>query len=347
MTGAARDALVLAVRFLRGAGVILGWLLLLALTVWAAAALYFDLPVEGARLPAAIAYLGAIAAALVLAPRQLGKALACLAGFTAVLAWWFTLAPSNDRPWQPDVALTAWAEIDGNRVTIHNVRNFAYRTETDYTPRWETRSYDLRDIRGADVFVTFWGSPWIAHPILSFQFGDDDHIAFSVETRKEVGEDYSALRGFFRQYELIYIVGDERDLVRLRTNYRVAEEVYLYRTTATREGAREMFLGYLRSVNALHRRPAFYNAATSNCTSNIRIHTAAIAGMKPPPWDWRLLLNGKSDEFAYEHGRFVRDGLTFQELKRRAHINEAAHTADQMAQFSALVRERRPGFRSN
>ena len=211
----------------------------------------------------------------------------------------------------------------------------------------QDRTYDLRDIRGADLFVTFWGSTWIAHPILSFWFGGGDYIAFSVETRKEVDEEYSALRGFFRQYELIYIVGDERDLIRLRTKYRKGEEVYLYRTTATKEAAREIFLDYLRSVNQLHRHPAFYNAATSNCTTNIRIHTAAIAGSNPPPWDWRLLLNGKGDEFAYEYGRLADSGLPFQELRRRAHIDEASLSADRTAQFSVLIREGRPGFKSN
>src|SRR5262249_18875570 len=157
-------------------------------------------------------------------------------------------------------------------------------------PHWETRSYDLKDIRGADLFITFWGSPWIAHPIVSFQFGDHDHIAFSVEVRKEVGEEYSAFRGFFRQFELIYIVADERLLIRLHTNYRTGEEVYLYRTVAKPEAAREIFLSYLESANELRAKPAFYNAITSNCTTNIRIHTKVVAG-GAMPWNWRLLLN--------------------------------------------------------
>ena len=170
--------------------------------------------------------------------RGRGKAIAiCLAGFALVLAWWLTLKPSNDRAWQPDVAQTAWAEIDGDHVTIHNVRNCDYRTEGDYTPHWETRSYDLAQIRGMDIFLTYWGSPWIAHPIVSFQFGDNDYIAMSIETRKEVGEQYSAIRGFFRYYELIYTVSDERDVVRLRTNYRKGEETYLFHTRATPEHA--------------------------------------------------------------------------------------------------------------
>ena len=332
--------------FLRAIGFGLVWLLLAGLTAWAAAALYVDFPLQGAGLAATVVYLALVAAALVLLSGQRRKIIACAAFFVIILAWWLTLEPSNARDWQGDVAQTPWAEMDGDQVIIHNVRNFDYRTETDDTPHWETRTYDLKDIRGADLFITFWGSPWIAHPIVSFQFGDHDHVAFSVETRKELGEEYSAFRGFFRQYELVYIIADERDLVRLRTNYRVGEEVYLYRTTATPESARVVFLDYLRSANELQRDPAFYNAITSNCTTNIRIHTKAVVGSPPPAWDWRLLLNGKGDEFAYQNGRLAGD-LPFEQLKAQAHINDAARAADASPQFSDLIRVGRAGFGPN
>lgn len=323
------------------AAVILAGIITLALVVWAGAALFFDLPFGDANLVAVLVYAGVVAGILVLVPDARFKLLACLACFVLVLGWWLTIEPSNDRRWQADVARTASAEFAGDRVSIHNIRNFDYRSETDYVPRWETRTYDLRDLRGADLFMTYWGSPWIAHPIISFQFGAGDHLAISVETRKEVGEEYSALRGFFRQYELIYVVGDERDLIRLRSNYRKGEEVFLYRTSASPDAARAIFLGYLRSVNALHLRPAFYNAITSNCTTNIRIH--ARSRLTGAPWDWRLLLNGKSDEFAFEHGRLV-GNLPFEQLKQRAHINEAAHAAGHSELFSEIIRAGRPGF---
>jgi Domain of unknown function (DUF4105) len=331
------------VGFMRWIGLALAWLVALALVGWSVAALAIDLPVPSFRLPVAIAFGIAIVAALILVRGVRRKLLACGIGFAAVLTWWLTISPSNDRAWQGDVARTAWADIDGDRVTIHDLRNFDYRTETDYTPHWESRTYDLSQIRGADLFITYWGSPWIAHPIASFQFGDDQRVAISIETRKEVGEDYSALRGFFRQYELIYIIADERDVVRLRTNYRSGEEVYLYRTTATPEAARIIFLDYLRSANELHHQPAFYNALTSNCTTNIRLHAKAAAGSRAPPWDWRLLLNGKSDEFAYQYGRLVGD-LPFAALRQQAHINEAARAADTAADFSARIRHARAGF---
>lgn len=341
--GARRSILV---RCLRWFGLAIAWLLVLGLVAWASAALAIDLPVAALQLPVAVAFGAAVFVAIIFVGGVGRKLLACLVGFAAVLAWWLTLSPSNDRNWQQDVAQTAWAEIDGDRVTIHNVRNFDYRAEFDYTPRWEERSYDMSEIRGADIFLTYWGSPWIAHPIVSFQFGEDQHIAFSIETRKEVGEEYSAFKGFFRQYELTYIVADERDLIRLRTNYRTGEEVYLYRTVATPEAARAIFLDYLRSATEMHDQPVWYNALTSNCTTNIRIHTKVAAGDGFAPWDWRLLLNGKSDEFAYQYGRFVDDGQPFEALKQQAHINDAARAADQAADFSARIRQGRVGFAS-
>jgi hypothetical protein len=261
-----------------------------------------------------------------------------LAAFVFVLLWWLTLKPSNDRAWQPDVAQTAWAEIDGDHVTIHNVRNCDYRTEGDYTPRWETRSFDLSQIRGMDIFFTYWGSPWIAHPVVSFQFGDHDYIAMSIETRKEVGEVYSAVRGFFRYYELIYTVSDERDVVRLRTNYRKGEESYLFHTLATPEHARATFLNYLKKINRIRNRPEWYNALTNNCTTNI----AALAG--EPQWDWRVLLNGRADQMLYERGDLATGNLPFAQFKEQAHINAAARAAGDDPDFSRRIREGRAGF---
>ncbi|WP_374382784.1 DUF4105 domain-containing protein [Dongia sp.] len=317
------------------------WILLAGLSAWCIAALAIDGPGAWRWLLLGL-YLLALFCIL-WRGRAWARRLLSIALCGIVLIWWLSLRPSDARIWQKDVDRTAWADIAGDAITLHNVRNFDYHSEFDYTPRWEERSYLLSDITGLDVSITYWGSPWIAHPILSFAFRNGDRLAFSVETRKELGEEYSALRGFFRRYELIYIVADERDVIRLRTNYRQGEEVYLYHTTASAADARAIFLDYLGSLNQLHERPRFYNALTSNCTSNIRIHTAAAAGPTLPPWDWRLLLNGKSDEFAYEHGRLAGD-LPFDALKAAAHINDAARAADQAADFSQRIRTGRPGF---
>lgn len=321
------------------AGRIFAVLSVILLSGWAALALYFDLP-SGTSLRSLIASgYGIAILGTLLVFRGRGKGITiCIAAFALVLAWWLTLKPSNDRAWQPDVAQTAWAEIHGDHVTIHNVRNCDYLTEGDFTPRWETRSFDLSQIRGMDIFLTYWGSPWIAHPIISFQFGDNDYIAMSIETRKEVGEEYSAIRGFFRYYELIYTVSDERDVVRLRTNYRKGEETYLFHTRATPERARSTFLNYLEKINRIRDKPEWYNALTNNCTTNI----TRLAG--EPEWDWRVLFNGHADRMLYERGDLATGNLSFDQLKEQAHINSAARAANDVPEFSRRIREGRAGF---
>ena len=310
--------------------------------IWAASALYVDFPVHIVGILLGFTVVITMASALIWVRKRYLASGLCILVVVVVLAWWLTLAPSNNRPWLPDVADAPWAEVQGDKVTIHNVRNFDYTTETDYKVNWETRTVDLSKIHAMDLFMNYWGSPSIAHTILSFEFADAVPIAISIETRKVVGQSYSALLGFFRQYELIYVIGDERDLIRVRTNYRRGEDLYLYRTKASPAHARAVFLDYLNTANDLRGHPQWYNALTSNCTTNVMPHLTADTGTRMP-LDWRLLLNGHADEMAYEQGRLVSD-LPFGELKLRAHINVAARAADQAPDFSRRIRAGRPGF---
>jgi len=231
--------------------------------------------------------------------------------------------------------------MDGDVVTIHNVRNFRYRSETDFSPRYEMRRLDLNKLRGVDMFINYWGSPYMAHPILSFDFGSDGRVCFSIETRPEKGEAYSALGGLYRQFELIYVVADERDVIRVRTNFRKGEDVYLYHLKAVH--AREAFMEYIRTVNELHRTPRWYNAITNNCTTAIRHQRTAS---ERAPWDWRMLANGLGDELLYERGAIDR-ALPFAELKRISRVNERAKAAGEAEDFSKKIREGLPGMKFN
>ena len=309
--------------------------------LWAIGAVHFDFPWQSLRVSASIV-LALVFAATLISIRGVWRKLAALvAVFGIVLAWWLTLKPSNEGNWQPDVAQLARAEVDGDVVTLHNVRNFDYRSENDYTPRWETRRVRLSQITGIDLALNYWGSPWMAHPILSFQFADAPPVCFSIETRKKVGQSYSAIGGLYRQFSLIFIIAEERDVIRVRTNYRKGEDVYLYRTTITPAGARERFLQYVRSVNGINDKPRWYNAITTNCTTAIRHQHPASERMG---WNWRLLLNGKADELMYERDAIVTSGLPFAELKQRALINSAAKAANDAPDFSARIRAGRPGM---
>lgn len=310
-------------------------------TLWAAGALYFDLPVAWLRSPLAVVY-GLAMFAILFFVKGFWRATALVVvGFAAVLGWWLTLKPTGDKAWLPEVARSAWADIKGDEITLHDVRNFEYRSETDFTPQWETRVYHLSKLTGVDYSIAYWGSPWIAHPMVSFQFSDALPLAFSVETRKSAGQSYSAIAGLYRQYELIYIPADERDLIRLRTNYRKAEDVYLYPTAISPDHGRAIFLAYLDRLNRMHEKPEFYNQLTDNCTTNIRVANVAAHQGKAPPWNWRVLLTGKSDELLYERGLLDRS-LPFATIKERSHINKKAQAADGSPDFSRIIREGLP-----
>jgi Domain of unknown function (DUF4105) len=301
---------------------------------WAFGAVWYDAPFGSSNRIAAIFVALLFLITLFIVRPLTRKIAAFVVLFGGILGWWLTLKPTNDSDWQPDVAQKASADIQGDEVTFHNVRNCDYRTETDYTPHWETRTVHISQITGIDMAIDYWGSPWIAHPIVSFQFADAPPLCFSIEVRKKLGQTYSAIEGFYRQFELIYIVADEGDVIRVRTNYR-GEDIYLYRTTIPPEHARERFLEYIRSLNELRNKPRWYNAITTNCTTSIR-------AQHPPheriPWDWRILLNGKGDEMMYERHLLVTGGLPFAELKARSLIDARAKAANDSPDFSKLIR---------
>jgi hypothetical protein len=310
------------------------WVAVVLTSAWAVLALYFDVRIEGLRRPLALAYLAAIAVVFARVRPMRRAKLVTLGGFGIVLAWWLSLAPSNQRDWQADVAVLPYAEADGDRITIHGIRDCEYRSETDFYVRRYDKTFDLAQLATVDLFLVYWGSPMIAHTMLSFGFEHDGYVCVSIETRKENGEAYSALRGFFRQYELTYVVADERDLVRLRTDFR-NEDVYLYRLKCSPGAARGLFLEYMSKIDALEREPEWYNALASNCTSNIRGHTLPYA--QESHWDWRLVINGYLDELLYERGK-LDTSLSFAEARQSAYINPAARAAHGAADFSQSIR---------
>jgi hypothetical protein len=313
----------------------LAWL---GLGVWAAAAIWYraGLPrplLAGVVLAFLLAsVMGAIAVIRRRGANAFGVSVVTLAVFAV---WYSTVTPSNERDWIPDVARPPVAEFDGDRVTIRNIRNFDYRSETDFDERWEERTYDLSKIESIDLFLSYWGSPSIAHTIVSWEFADANPIAISIETRKEKGETYSSVRGFFREYELYYVIADERDLVGLRTNHR-GENVYLYRVRMPREGARALLVDYLEEANRLAERPKWYNALTHNCTTAIRKHIQHVSGGNP--WNWRILVNGYVDELMYERGT-IDTSVPFAEMKKKSEITERAKAAEDDPAFSRKIRE--------
>jgi hypothetical protein len=326
-----------------GAGLI--GLVIMGAAVWGGLALWFAFPApDKVRLGLTMAYLALGAGGLIVGlvrRRLILSLLPFAAAFSGLLVWWSSIEPSNDRVWQQDVAVLPSAEIEGEIVTLRNIRSFTYRSETDYVPRWYDKTVDMRRLDTLDLIAVYWMGDAIAHTILSFGF-DGDPVAISIEIRKEEDEVYSALAGFFRRYELYYVVADEQDLIGLRTTYRrPPEDVYLYRVNIPRESIRRLFLEYMRQINSLQRQPEFYNTATTNCTTNILMHVQAF--QERTPWSWKVLLSGYFAELVYERGR-LDQSLSYDDLRRRSLINERARAADGAADFSRLIREGLPGF---
>jgi len=318
-------------------------LVLCGLSAWAGAALLI-----AAALPAplAVALVAALALLTLFVASRLwlrrGRLLAVgLAVATAGvwLLWWQSPLPANDRHWQTDVAVLPYASVDGPRITLHNVRNFHYRSEFDYEPRYYDKQVNLDELVGIDLIASYWMGPAIAHVFLSFAFADGQHVAISIETRKEVGESYSTIKGFFRQYELYYVVADERDVIGLRTQHRQdpAEQVYLYPLQGSLDNARNLFMAYIERINQLHERPEFYNTLTTNCTTSIWM--SAQVNEQHLPFSWKLLASGHVPQYLYERGRLQGHERPFADLQRDALINPRAQAAGNSPEFSRLIRQ--------
>ena len=261
-----------------------------------------------------------------------------MALFLGMVAWWLSISPSHDRPWRPEVAVMPRATIDGDRVRISGVRNFEYRSVNDFTVRYEKREVQLSHLTGLDFFVSYWSEGLVGHTFLSFIFDNAPPLSISIETRPEVGEGFNPIGSLFKQLELIYVVGDERDLVGVRTNYRKGT-VYLYRLNSAPDNVRRLLMVYLKRINELADRPEFYHLLSNSCTVNI-IRYANAAG-RAGRFDIRHLLNGLIDSYLYHSGR-VDTTLPFDELRRRSRINEAAQAADDAPDFSERIRASLP-----
>ena len=327
-------------RFIGG---IIFWLIAVGMIAWACCAInYSNLSPQALRTALATGF-GVLALGwLVLAKRPLLRVGVFLAAFTAVAAWWTTIPASNDRDWMLDVAVLSSATVEGDLVTIRNVRDFKYRTETDYTVHYYDRTYDLKLLQSVDLISVYWMGDAIAHTMLSFGFSNGDRVVFSIEIRKEENEEYSTIKGLFKQYELIYVVADERDVLWLRTSVRDPnEDVYVYRTRMPRRNIGKLFLEYIKRVRSLEHHPEFYNTLTTNCTTDIIGNIRAFGGRAK--YSWKIILSGYTPLYAYENGALDMS-LPFPELHDRSLINHIANKVGNVPDFSSRIREGLPGM---
>jgi hypothetical protein len=323
----------------------LGWLwaglcvfVQLLLGLWATLAIYYsNLPWPWLRVVLAVAFaaFGIWALWITRRPRMRWA----LAGvFLVVLAWFISIAPSHDRPWRREVTVMPRAIIDGDHVRLTGVRNFTYRSRDDFTEHYEEREVSISHLTSIDFFVSYWKIGPVGHTFLSFNFDNAPPVCISIETRPEVGEGFAPIASMFKQFELIYVVGDEHDLVGLRVNHR-GEETFMYPIRTSREAAQRLFRVYLERINELADRPEFYNLLSNSCTINI-VRYANVAG-RVGRFETDQLLNGFIDRYLYRSGR-IDTTLPFEELRRRSHINAAVRAAGDDPDFSEQIRASLP-----
>lgn len=254
----------------------------------------------------------------------------------SVGTWLYTLTPSNDRTWTVDQAVLPYAKVEGDTATIYNIRNFSYTSTSTYTPAYYDKTFSLDTLQSVDYLIEPFDELSAGHTLLSFGFQDGSYVSISVEIRKEIGESFSVWKGVLRQYELMYVIADERDVIQLRTNYR-KHRAYLYPLTLSQEEMRLLFLNMLARANILKETPEFYNTVTSNCLTNILDHLA-ILRPDTTPFDLRITFPEHSDEYLYEQG-YLNTTLPFETLKERYYISEKAQAANGNLDFSQLIRE--------
>jgi hypothetical protein len=328
---------------LRLAATMLATLMIGFSAVWCGLALWYQVSSGQIAKALSVVLWGAFSLTMMIALWQGRITVAVVAfalAFAALLIWWTRLAPTNNRVWADDVAQMTTGTVDGNRVTLHNVRNFDWRSTADYTQRWETRSYDLDGLRSVDMIMSYWKGPTIAHMLISFGFDDGTHVVFSVEIRRQKTQEFSEIGGFFKEFELSIIAADERDVIRLRTNVR-GEDDYVYRLQLPQSAMRLLFLGYVGKANSLVDEPRFYNTVTVNCTTLVYEMMKRIVGRLP--LDYRLLLSGYLPEYVYVVGGLDRR-FSLEELRRRGRITDRAKQSDRSENFSADIRRGIPGI---
>jgi hypothetical protein len=305
--------------------------------VWAAVALWYQAPGGQALRTVAVGLWIAFSIAMIVALWQNRIGMGVLifaAAFAAILFWWQRIPPTNDRLWSDDVAQMLSGTVAGRQVTLHNVRNFEWRSNTDFTQRWETRTYDLDRLNSVDMIMSYWTGPAIAHMLISFGFDDGQHVAFSVEIRRDKREAYSEIGGFFKQFELSIIAADERDVIAVRTNVR-GEDDYLYRLRMPLSAMRSLFLGYIDQANGLIGGPRFYNTVTVNCTTLVYEMMKRIIGHLP--FDYRILLDGYLPGYVHKIGG-LDQRYSLEELRTLGRITDRARQSGRSETFPEDIR---------
>jgi hypothetical protein len=312
-------------------------LMVAALTAWCSLALWYRLPLpEAGRAIAAGVFLifGLLTVAALASRLRLKAILSFAVVFALMLFWWTSIRPEANAAWAPDVARQVTGIIAGNSLTLTDVREFEWRSNSDFTERWTTRNFDVSKVKTVDLFMSYWAGPKIAHVIFSFGFEGGEHLAWSIEVRHKASGGFSPLADLFKNDPLVIVAADERDVVGVRSNVR-GEDVQIYRLRASPEQARKLLLEYVAEANALAQAPQFYNSITTNCTTTVA-KLMRVAGDKVP-FDWRLIVNGYLPDYAYDR-EAIDTSMPLARLREIAKIDERARADGLSPDFSEAIR---------
>ncbi|WP_037255738.1 Lnb N-terminal periplasmic domain-containing protein [Roseobacter sp. SK209-2-6] len=316
-------------------------LAMLLATSWASLALWYRLPFEPpfpGIFAGFFALFGSLTVIGLFRPRKLRALTTFCFAIAAVLTWWSSLTPPAERDWSPDVARQVTGTVEGSTLTLNNLRNFTWRSTSDFDQNWETRSYDLDQLESVDLVMSYWSGRSIAHMLISFGFANGDYIAWSVEVRRQQGGEFSPIADLFKANTLAIVAADERDVIGTRTNAR-GEDVQLFRTNTSPERARELLLQYVVAANSLAEHPRWYNSLTTNCTTVVMTMIRTI--VDEVPLDWRVMANGYLPSYAYDAG-VLNSQIPLEELIEVSRITKRAQSSGITAEFSAMIREGLP-----
>ncbi|MGA9252871.1 MAG: DUF4105 domain-containing protein [Roseobacter sp.] len=327
-----------AVKTFKFLGTLFAATLLAAVTGWGCLALWYRLPfAEMAKIATCGAFaLVGIATVIAQFTKHRRRWLVVFASvFGVLLFWWNTIDPPKDGNWSPSVARQVKGEIEGDILTLTDVRAFEWRDKTDFTEKWKTEAYDLSKLQTVDIFLSYWGDPDIAHFILSFGFSDGDYLAWSVEVRREIGGGFSPVADLFKANSLVILATEEEDVIGVRSNVR-GEDVHIFRVRVTPQMARNLLEEYVREANALAETPRWYNSFSTNCTTVI-YKMLSLAG-EGIPFDWRIIVNGYLPEMMYDRGT-VNTSVSISDLRELGRIAPRALAVGLGPEFSNAIRQ--------
>lgn len=256
---------------------------------------------------------------------------------TIWLAWWTSLKPSNNRDWALSETVLPDASFSGEFIKIKNVRNHIWTTDKTFTPGYYDREYNINEIESLYYIITpFSDRDWPAHTMLSFTFSWGIHVVISGEVRKEQGESFDALKGVLNQFELMYVIADENDVIKLRTNYR-KNNVYMYPIKTNKENIQQLFRSMVLRANKIKAEPEFYNTFWNNCTTSILTHANALR-IDKISWTKDVLLPAHSDSIIYNLW-LINTSQSLPDARLYYKIDEVARTLSGEVDFSQAIRK--------